>query len=458
MGMAEILDVAENTLVARQKLPERFGQEAVRPSYDGLGLANIAALAMQWLCPEAAELSEQTALPPFNPELLGVATVTQAWESWLNQGQIKHVVFLLMDAFGYDQLRTLIKEGDAPGLEKACGSPQAFFMPATSVFPSTTVTALTSAATAYPPAQHGVMCTSLYLRSLGSMVNTIGWRPSLISNSTPYSDTQLNPDTFVPVPNIYLRMEKAGVNVGIVNFYQFKHTSISRFTTADSQAGLSGYTSYLTPADGFAQLRDRLLANYDKGKSFTYMYVPNVDSAAHRFGPLNSYYRAEVAALDFALKRELLEPLAGRSDTVFILAADHGQRCTHPDKILWLHEHPELTKLMFVPASGESQARFLHLKHGAEALAVDYVQKHLDEHFLALTKKEAIALGLFGLPNQPVSMDCDDRVGDLLLIARNDWTCTQDIRPLEKRPSVNAGVHGGLSRAEMLIPFLAYRF
>jgi Type I phosphodiesterase / nucleotide pyrophosphatase len=457
--MAKIFAVAEEALLTRQKLPEAFGDEAIRPSYDGLGLANIPALAMQWLCPDAPYLSEEPALPPFNPELLAVPAVTDAWKSWLNLAPINHVVLLVMDALGYEQLQTLIQSKDTPGLAKACGSPQAFFMPATTVFPSTTVTALSSGATAYAPAQHGVMCTNVYLRKIGSMVSILRWRPSTAPTSASYSDSQLNPDTFLSVPNIYLRMEKAGINVGIVNYHGFKKTSISRYTTVGSEAGNSGYISYITPADGFAQLRDRLLGNYDQGKSFTYMYVPNIDAAAHYFGPLNSSYRAEAAALDFALNRELFEPLAGRSDVVFILAADHGQRCSDPDKVLWLSEHPELTKLMFTPASGESQARFLHLKHGAENTAKDYVEKYLSENFSVVSKAEAVELGLFGLPKQPLSMDCSDRVGDMLLIARNGWICYEHKRLDEEgHPDINAGVHGGLSRAEMLIPFLAYRF
>jgi hypothetical protein len=460
MGMVELVAQAEEALFARQKLPEAFGPDALRPSYDGLGLANIAALATQWLCPEAPALSELPALPPFNPDLLEAKAVSDAWKTWLDQAPINHVVLLIVDALGYDQLRTLMDEGVAPGVATACKSPQAFFMPATSVFPSTTVTALTTAATAYAPAQHGIMCTNIYLREIGSMVHLIGMRPSLAPTTTPYSETQLNPDTLVPVPNLYLRMEKAGVDVGMVNFYQFKGSSISRFTSAGSQAGTSGFIGYITPADGFAQLRDRLQAKSSSNKSFTYLYIPSVDTIAHRRGPLSTSYRAEVAALDFALKRELLEPLAGRSDTVMLFVADHGQRPAYPDKLLWLNDHPDLTQLLFVPATGESQARFLHVKPGAEAAAWNYVQQHLAEQFVALPTTDAIALGLFGLPNQPTSVECCDRIGELILISRSDWMCYQWLGqpPAQTNEPFISGVHGGLSRAEMLIPFLAYRF
>lgn len=453
-----ILASAEKALLAKQQLPSTFGSDAVCPSYEGLGLANIAALAMEQLCPEAPILSEQPTLPAFNPKLLGVDALTSAWEDWLQQGPINHMVLLIMDGLGYDQLRSLIDTKDTPELAIASHKPQAFFMPATSVYPSTTVTALTSAATSYAPAQHGIMGTNIYFREIGSVVNLIGFCPKIAPTSESFLDTQLNPDTLLPVPNIYLRMEKAGIDVEIINFYRFRKTSISRYTSADSQAGSTNFKGYMTAADAFAQLRQRLSANSSQTKSFTYIYLPNVDGVSHRYGPLTPSYRAEIAAIDFALKRELLEPLAGRNDTVMLLTADHGQRQSFSDKILWLEEHPDLTKFLSVPAvTGESRVRFLHLKHGAEAAVVDYIQQKFSEHFLVVNSSQAVELGLFGIPGKPMSMESQDRIGDLLVIPRGEWISRQQVTQ-EEHHCGPIGIHGGLSRAEMLTPFLAYRF
>ena len=453
-----ILATAEKALLAKQQLPPAFGSDAIRPSYEGLGLTNIAALVIDRLCPQAPSLSEQAALPAFNPKLLGRDAIASAWEEWLQQAPINHVVLLVMDGLGYDQLRSLMDASCTPELATACDKPQAFFMPATSVYPSTTVTALTSAATSYAPAQHGIMGTNIYFREIGSVVNLIGFCPKIAPTSASFLDSQLNPDTLVPVPNIYLRMEKAGIDVEIINFYRFKQTSISRYTSRDSQAGSTNFKGYMTAADAFAQLRQRLLANSNQTKSFTYIYLPNVDGVSHRYGPLSSSYRAEIAAIDFALKRELLEPLAGHNDTVMLLTADHGQRQSFPEKILWLEEHPYLTKFLSVPAvTGESRVRFLHLKHGAESEVVDYLQQNFSENFLVVNSSQAVELGLFGIPGKPMSMESHDRIGDLLVIPKTDWICRQQVTN-EERHHGPTGIHGGLSRAEMLIPFLAYRF
>ncbi len=57
--MADIFATAEQALITRQHLPQSFGASNIRPSYDGVGLANIAALPIHWRCPEAPTLSEQ---------------------------------------------------------------------------------------------------------------------------------------------------------------------------------------------------------------------------------------------------------------------------------------------------------------------------------------------------------------------------------------------------------------
>jgi Type I phosphodiesterase / nucleotide pyrophosphatase len=456
----DVTTLAEAALLKRQSLPpELLEAETVCPSYDGLGLANVPALAMRWLGVDKVPDSIAT-LPPFNPSLLENPSVTEAWEVWQQQDDINHVVLLIMDAFGYDQLQTVMADGDAPGLAAACGSTQAFFIPATSVFPSTTATALTSAATAHAPAQHGIMGTRAYVREVGSVVNFLHWTPGLAPNSTPYRDLQLNPETFVPVPNLYFTLENAGVDVGIVNWRNFRATAVSRFTTGGARAGKQGYVDYLTPSDGFVQLRNRLLNLPEKTKSFTHLYIPNLDSAAHRYGPLSPCYRAEVATLDFALRRELFEPLRGRSDIVLLLVADHGQRTIDPDKVLWLNHHPDLTKCLCLPATGESQARFLHVRSGQEESATAYIQTHLKDRFLAIPKDKAIQLGLFGLPEQPPTEQMSDRIGDLILIPKNGWSCFQHVGETEPKDCQTTilGIHGGVTRAEMLIPFLAYRF
>jgi hypothetical protein len=452
----EIIERAERALLERQALPEEFGPGTVRPSYDGLGLVNVPARALAWLAPAAPRLSDLEPAPPLAPNLLGDKAVTAAWQEWQARGPINHVIVLLLDALGYDQLCTMMSDGTTPNLAAAAGAPDGFFIPLTTVFPSTTTAALTSAATAYPPADHGITATVVYMREIGSAVNLIGYRPYIAPTPTSYLDPQLDPDALLPIPNVYRRLEEAGVAAEIVNAAALKGTSISRFTTAGSRAGQERYYGYVTPADGLARVRTRVTVQ-SAGRGFTYMYVSTVDSTAHRYGPLADSNRAEMAALDFAIRRELFEPLAGRTDTVLLLVADHGQRRSHNAHVAWLNRHPDLTRMVQAPLMGEGRAGYLYVKHGREGDVRAYLARYLAEEIQVVKKARAVELGLFGPPGRPLGPECDDRTGDLLLLPRGDWLVRQHVTTDEPLPPYT-GVHGGLTRAEMLIPFLAYRF
>jgi hypothetical protein len=306
------------------------------------------------------------------------------------------------------------------------------------------------------PADHGITATVVYMREIGSAGNLIGYRPYIAPTPTSYLDPQLDPDALLPIPNVYRRLEEAGVAAEIVNAAALKGTSISRFTTAGSRAGQERYYGYVTPADGLARVRTRVTVQ-SAGRGFTYMYVSTVDSTAHRYGPLADSNRAEMAALDFAIRRELFEPLAGRTDTVLLLVADHGQRRSHNAHVAWLNRHPDLTRMVQAPLMGEGRAGYLYVKHGREGDVRAYLARYLAEEIQVVKKARAVELGLFGPPGRPLGPECDDRTGDLLLLPRGDWLVRQHVTTDEPLPPYT-GVHGGLTRAEMLIPFLAYRF
>ena len=454
---AELIERAEARLLDRQRLPATFGDAAVRPSYDGLGLVNAVVSALAWLAPSALDGARAELATPFSAALYDDGDVMQAWWDWEIAGPINHVVLLLMDGLGHDQLRVLIRDGVMPNLGHAIASPQAFYTPITSVFPSTTTTALASLATGATPAAHGIMGTTLYLREIGSAVNMISHRPALAPTAASYSDRQLNPETLIPGTNLYRRLEAAGVRCRMVDAGQYQWSSISRSGGAGSQALKAGYSGYVTPADGFAQCRERLLAAGDADRSYTYLYVPSVDGTAHAYGPLAAPNRAEAAALDFSLRRELLEPLAGRPDTVLLLVADHGHVRTSPETTLWLNDHPALLAMLAGPLTGDGRAGYLHLRPGALAAATAYLRETVGGLFHLITRDEAVTEGLFGPPGGALAAAAADRVGDLILIPRTDWVVRQQLGSGERLPGY-AGVHAGPSRAEMLIPFLAYRF
>ena len=97
---------------------------------------------------------------------------------------VRRVVFVLIDALGYYRFRSVwdaeADSGWRPLLEHGR------FFPLTSVFPSTTVAALSSVWTGLAPSQHGYLGTRLFLRELGSVVDMIPLKcAELAENSLP---------------------------------------------------------------------------------------------------------------------------------------------------------------------------------------------------------------------------------------------------------------------------------
>jgi hypothetical protein len=111
-----------------------------------------------------------------------------------------------------------------------------------------------------------------------------------------------------------------------------------------------------------------------------------------------------------------------------------------------LRESPNMG---YIAPSGAPRDVFLHLKKDKVDDCFNLLNNELDGIADVLRVKDAIDLGLFG-SGRP----CDeflDRIGDLLVLPRGDLMVWFQVYPgkLFEMP----GIHGGLSREEMLIPF-----
>jgi hypothetical protein len=128
------------------------GPSVVYPHYDRQSLINLPASICHWLG------APGFGAPPLADEIL------QAMG-----GPFKHVVMLLVDGLGLQQLQQLIQPHST---KPATGRfsfwsrllAEAVLAPITSVAPSTTASALTSLWTGQPPAAHGIMGYEMYLK------------------------------------------------------------------------------------------------------------------------------------------------------------------------------------------------------------------------------------------------------------------------------------------------------
>jgi hypothetical protein len=189
----------------------------------------------------------------------------------------------------------------------------------------------------------------------------------------------------------------------------------------------------------------------DTGPKYLYLYWPGLDTLGHRQGieapaTVRHLLEIEQALTDFLVQ-------AAGTDTLVLVTADHGQVDTTPADRLDLAAHPVLARALALPPCGEPRAAFCYLRPGHLDTFTGYCRTRLAAHLEVVRSEDILAQGLFGLgePNPRLAQ----RIGDLTLLMRGNSVINERL-PCET-PHIQIGAHGGLSRAEMLVPLSLMR-
>ena len=126
------------------------------PDYSGNSIVNLMASIVSGLGPVPSESENGDVIyaphPLVTPEMLAAT---------------RHVVLLVFDGLGYDYLRRRM-----PGGAIDAGVRD----PITSVFPSTTTSAISTLLTADAPQQHGLTGWHMWLREIGMVASPLPFR------------------------------------------------------------------------------------------------------------------------------------------------------------------------------------------------------------------------------------------------------------------------------------------
>ena len=361
---------------------------------------------------------------------------------------VRRIVVLIVDAFGWLQLQDELARQPDLFLGQLIRRPGVAFAPLTSVFPSTTVNALTTANTGAQPIEHGVLGYTLWLKEFGAVSEMITFGP-YAANGWSYIQAGVDPVAFQPCPSIFARTrEEAGVASFLVNAAEYRNSPLSQMQSTGAT-----YVPYLGLTDAMTHIR-RLVETPGDERMLIGAYYGNLDGVAHVYGTGTPEHAAEVAAIDRALQRELFDKVR-RDDTLFMLYADHGHINCDPEHTIDLVEDAALMRDLVVAPTGEGRARYFHVRHGR----LEAVRAHVAARYGAFTTildaDDAIARGLFGTAAPPERSRA--RIGDLLLLPHANWYFHHYPTPRRKRLDM-IGRHGGLMPQEMLVPFLAARF
>lgn len=321
----------------------------------------------------------------------------------------RNVIFVLIDALGSEILK---KHAD-----KADFLIQHQRDVLTTVFPSTTTSATTSALTGLPPV----------------MTGWIGWQ-QFIKEEDRHVVFFMNKDYYDEGHNFdYNISERYNPIHKLYDFIQEKNPHIlvhEVFPKFKQEKHISVQEQVNTCLD---------LIDNDH-ENFIYMYWDQVDSKLHDFGTKSKEVNDEIDQVNQAIKN-LFDHVG--DDTFIVLTADHGQIDIEPVPI---NDYPQVFDMLSQKPAIEARATAFYVKDAYKNQFPQVFNQYFSDKFLLFSREELLKTKIFGEGKEHIRLK--DYLGDYFSIAIDRYA----FNLLDKKP--HAATHAGLTKDEMLIPMI----
>ncbi len=390
----------------------------VIPQYSGLSIANIASTILKHYG------IATTPLPPLNNEIFS--------DVMLNKSNI---IFIVLDGLGYNFFSEFVK--------KYKKSYEMF--PVTSVFPSTTASALPSMFTGCSPSMHGMIGYTMLLPSSGTAYNMLTMTPVNSGRvNQPINKHKLN--GFINVKTIFQMLSEHGVRSVTFNREGLVDTSLSSMLYRGSH--LIGYSAL---SDMFLNAK-KIIENMESHRWFITIYYDRIDAIFHQYGVDNDMASREVKSFLSQFYDLLISKLSSiiKDNTMVIITGDHGHVPFFRDKIL-IYNNTGMDNYMRMPPTGDPRALFLHTTAENEPIISELLKRYTPFRYLMMEKKDSVTL--FG--PEPYHKEFYSRIGDYLLVP--DFGGSYHVQGISHGNHYMKAGHGGMDINEMIVP-LVYSF
>lgn len=379
------------------------------PAYDGGSIVNLMASI---IAARGGAASIYPPLPALDPSTLGDTT---------------NLLLIVIDGLGYEYLTR------AHG-----GSTLRRHLKArlTSVFPSTTATAVTTFLTGTAPQQHALTGWFTYFKEIDTVAVVLPFQDRL--NGTALSKRGITPAALFKHEPVFDRLQTRSYVVAP------QRIAYSDFNTAES--GAAEIRPYRSLRDFFKTIGTVIRTN--RQPKYVYAYWPELDGLAHEHGIASPAAKAHLVELDDAF-RYFLDEIEGTHSTI-IVTADHGMIDSTPDTRIDVDEHPMLAQTLALPLCAESRAAFCYVQPTKRKQFETYVTDALAHCAVLLRSEVLIEEGYFGLGEPHPRLR--ERIGEYALIMKKNYTIRQWLPQEERYQPI--GVHGGLSEEELYVPLI----
>ncbi|BDZ46878.1 phosphodiesterase [Naasia aerilata] len=337
---------------------------------------------------------------------------------------LRGAIVLVVDGLGASALKA--RRGYARTMGAALG-PRSVI--STGV-PTTTAAALSTLLTGATPGEHGVVGYSVLDPATDRIVNQLnGWGGSV------------DPATWQRRPTVFEDGRIRGVAVG--------H---SKYRSSGFTGAILRGADYLA-ADGIAERFDAAVRAVTAGeRTLVYLYIPEVDTAAHAEGWESERWSSALEEVDSALTATLprLRPGIG-----LFVTADHGIVDVPGSRHVLIDERRELIDGVR-HVGGEPRLLHLYLEpdlaDGERAALLERWRAAEGGRAWVRSRAEAVAEGWFG---PAVDEEVAPRIGDILVAARSS-VAYYDTRTATTGSRSMIGQHGSWSPEETRVPLLRF--
>jgi hypothetical protein len=340
--------------------------------------------------------------------------------------RVSRAIVILVDGLGTAALRQ--RAGHGRFLASRLDKRSTLF----SGFPTTTAAALASLTTGTSPGEHGLVGYTALVPASDRVANQLtGWGPDM------------DPREWQRRPTLFQRAAEEGVSAVAIGPGRYRDSGFS-------EAVLRG-AEYIG-ADSIAARFDAARVELARGgKRIGYLYVPELDMAAHSHGWQSDKWIRALEELDSAVSA-FVPDLKG--DEGALLTADHGViDVPETSQVLFGLDPDQVDGIRHV--AGDPRCLQLHFEPGLDDAArsriLDAWRSSEAERGWVLTRDEAIAEGWFG----EVDDEVRPRIGDIIVAARKN-IAYYDGRKEHDQSRKMVGQHGSWSPDELTVPLLRF--
>lgn len=336
--------------------------------------------------------------------------------SLLNQNS-KKVALVLLDGFGWNLFSRIRNAGQATAIKT------------TSVFPSTTATALVSLASGLKPGEHGVIGYKALYKEAGALIKPL--------ESTYASSNREN-----QLWQIGAMKEMFHINT---IFEKLKKKHIKSSVILPSFLVGSGYSEMIfsgaTQLFGYKDIWEALFlykTELENTRSkFVYFYTPFIDSIEHAYG---NEHEVSIEAADFIFNRVMSITKKHTQKVTGIVTSDHGHITLSGE--VDFHKDKALMNKLDLPPYGDGRAPLFRSRYNPRKELAKYNLKIFDSKDFK---------PLFGRVDKTIEELMPDFVGAPL--DSKSYNYDYELNPKKPKHQMKSN-HGGLSPEEMEIPIV----